>query len=156
VDNLTPSDEVRHGVHGFEFPGGAMLEIHHARFDPSRRLWAQVAAKQGEGMLNRERLDWLDGGLRHRCSGGGSVVAPPSLHARGRRYEGEASSHPDDMPLAPLPDGLLVLLQIPGPGRAAAPPPDEPRMPAGQRHNTLTSVAGSMRRRGMGGAPWMR
>jgi Bifunctional DNA primase/polymerase, N-terminal len=33
----------------------------------------------------------------------GYVVGPPSLHASGRRYEWEVSSHPDDVPLAPLP-----------------------------------------------------
>jgi hypothetical protein len=133
-----------------------MLEIHHPRFDRSGRLWAQVAAKQGEGWLNRERLDLLDGGMRHLLSGGGSAVAPPSLHASGRRDAWDTSSHPDDMPRAPLPDWLLALLQSPGPGRAAAPPPDEPRVPAGHRHNTLTSLAETMRRRGMKGAPWMK
>jgi hypothetical protein len=68
----------------------------------------------------------------------------------------EASSHPDNTPLAPLPGWPLALLQPPGPGRAAAPPPDDLRMPVDQRHNTLTSLAGTMRRRGMKGAPWTR
>jgi P4 family phage/plasmid primase-like protien len=34
---------------------------------------------------------------------GGYVVAPPSRHASGRRYEWEVSSHPDDITVAPLP-----------------------------------------------------
>jgi len=37
---------------------------------------------------------------------GALVVAPPSLHASGNTYEWEASSHLDDVPLAPLPDWL--------------------------------------------------
>jgi predicted P-loop ATPase len=34
---------------------------------------------------------------------GGYVVAPPSRHASGQCYEWEASSHPDDIAIAPLP-----------------------------------------------------
>jgi hypothetical protein len=34
---------------------------------------------------------------------GGYIVAPPSLHASGRRYEWEVSSHPDDVIIADLP-----------------------------------------------------
>jgi hypothetical protein len=40
---------------------------------------------------------------------GALVVAPPSLHYSGNRYEWEASSHPDDVPLAPLPDWLRAM-----------------------------------------------
>jgi hypothetical protein len=34
---------------------------------------------------------------------GGYIVAPPSRHASGRQYEWEASSHPDNVAIAPLP-----------------------------------------------------
>src|SRR5262249_52633034 len=37
------------------------------------------------------------------------VVAPPSLHHSGNRYAWEASSHPDDVALAPLPDWLWAM-----------------------------------------------
>ena len=40
---------------------------------------------------------------------GALVVAPPSLHSSGNRYEWEVSSHPDDVPLAPLPDWLRAM-----------------------------------------------
>src|SRR5262249_22762622 len=40
---------------------------------------------------------------------GALVVAPPSLHHSGHRYAWEASSHPDDVPLAPLPDWLMAM-----------------------------------------------
>src|SRR5215472_5481980 len=40
---------------------------------------------------------------------GALVVAPPSLHHSGNRYEWEASSHPDDVLLAPLPDWLRAI-----------------------------------------------
>ena len=42
---------------------------------------------------------------------GGSLVLPPSRHASGRAYESEASSHLDDMPLAPMPTWRLARLR---------------------------------------------
>ena len=39
---------------------------------------------------------------------GQQVVAPPSGHRSGRCYAWEASSHPDDVPLAPLPAWILA------------------------------------------------
>jgi hypothetical protein len=44
---------------------------------------------------------------------GGYVVAPPSLHASGQRYEWEATSHPDDVPIAPLPAWFPIHKDIP-------------------------------------------
>jgi hypothetical protein len=40
---------------------------------------------------------------------GALVVVPPSLHYSGNYYEWEASSHPDDVPLAPLPYWLKAM-----------------------------------------------
>jgi hypothetical protein len=40
---------------------------------------------------------------------GAQVVAPPSLHYSGNRYEWEASSRPDEVGLAPLPDWLRAM-----------------------------------------------
>jgi hypothetical protein len=42
---------------------------------------------------------------------GGYIVAPPSLHASGRRYEWEASSMPGDVPLAAMPSWLIRLIR---------------------------------------------
>ncbi len=77
---------------------------------------------------------------------GGFVVGPPSLHASGRRYAWEASSHPDDVPPAPLPAWLLTAFQPDGSAKAE---PVAARIPEGERNATLASLAGSMRRRGM-------
>jgi hypothetical protein len=44
---------------------------------------------------------------------GGYVVAPPSRHASGRRYEWEVSSHPDDVTIAPLPTWFPLHEDIP-------------------------------------------
>jgi len=40
---------------------------------------------------------------------GGLVVVPPSLHLSSRRYEWEASSHPDDVGLAGMPEWLIEI-----------------------------------------------
>lgn len=49
---------------------------------------------------------------------GGLVVGPGSLHASGRRYEWEASSHPSELPMAACTPALLRLLT--GPARNGA------------------------------------
>jgi hypothetical protein len=78
---------------------------------------------------------------------GGYVVAPPSNHLSGRTYEWEGSSHPDDMPLAHLPPWLLALLTKDYAEKSASPTPA--KIPEGTRNTTLTSLAGTMRRKGM-------
>jgi len=93
---------------------------------------------------NSVRLGGL-AGLDVRADGG-YVVAPPSRHPNGRAYAWELSSHPDDIPLAVLPDWLRELVHptaIPGDRDSKEPIPD------GERNATLTRLAGSMRRRGM-------
>jgi hypothetical protein len=44
---------------------------------------------------------------------GGYVVAPPSLHESGRRYAWDVDFHPDNVPLAPIPDWLAALATKP-------------------------------------------
>lgn len=73
---------------------------------------------------------------------GGYVVAPPSLHLSGRRYEWETG--PEDGELGPWP--------LPRPERASAsskPTPIGDVIPQGERDSRLTSIAGGMRYRGM-------
>lgn len=79
---------------------------------------------------------------------GGYVLLPPSVHPSGGRYEWELSSHPDEVPIAPMPDWLLALLST---AKTATAPPDHAadRIPMGRRNATLTSLGGSMRRKGM-------
>lgn len=80
---------------------------------------------------------------------GGYVVAPPSWHESGRQYEWETGLAPGDIKAAYLPDWLSQLLTTPG-SRGSAPTAIGAVIPAGKRDETLTSLAGSMRRRGMG------
>ncbi len=80
---------------------------------------------------------------------GGFVVAPPSLHRSGRRYASDTEWHPDRVPLAEAPAWLVALVVEPVTGTPpAAPLGDGELIAAGQRNTVLTSLAGTMRRRG--------
>lgn len=85
---------------------------------------------------------------------GGYVVAPGSVHPNGRRYEWEVSHHPDDIPLAVPPPGLLALLSGNAPGSGVTPAP-EAEIREGQRNDALFRTACAMRRRDMGEAAIM-
>lgn len=81
---------------------------------------------------------------------GGLFVAPPSLHMSGNRYEWEVGYGPHEMEPAELPPSLRELLQAADGRKRAAPIPE--RIADGGRNTTLTSLAGSMRRRGLDAA----
>jgi hypothetical protein len=81
---------------------------------------------------------------------GGYVIVCPSTHASGKSYEWEASSRPSQVDLAPWPDGLLAMLQATNGKDQGSAITIEKNIPEGQRNDTLTSLAGTMRRPGMG------
>ena len=76
---------------------------------------------------------------------GGYIVAPPSVHASGRRYEWELDSTDK---LAELPSWLLELLSPKGKTHAPAEPVAD-QINEGGRNQALMSIAGTLRRRGM-------
>ena len=84
-------------------------------------------------------------GLDVKASGG-YVVAPPSVGSNGRPYEWLVS--PGEAELADPPPWLLRLLGRARPKGPAAPVGE--RIPPGERNKALASLAGTMRRRGMG------
>ncbi len=105
-------------------------------------------AHPGQPIRNAVSVGGLDG-LDIRADGG-YIVAPPSLHQSGRCYEWDASRHPDDVKLSPLPDWLLSLLVAPPGGNGSKPTSViGETIQFGQRNATLASLAGAMRRRGM-------
>ena len=86
-------------------------------------------------------------GLDVKASGG-YVVAPPSIGSNGQPYEWILS--PEEAELAEPPEWLMRLLE-----RSRSKGPSAPvgeRIPPGERNGVLASLAGTMRRRGMGEA----
>jgi putative DNA primase/helicase len=84
-------------------------------------------------------------GLDVKASGG-YVVAPPSAGPNGQPYEWILS--PDETELADPPEWLMWLVER---ERAKGPAvPVGERIPPGKRNDILASLAGTMRRRGMG------
>ena len=79
----------------------------------------------------------------------GYVCAPPSIHPSGRPYAWNLEAHPADMPLAELPQWVLEAANGNGAGKPVAVSPSTSAIPEGRRNSTLTSMAGTMRRRGM-------
>ena len=77
---------------------------------------------------------------------GGYIVAPPSLTDAGE-YAWEVTYHPTSTKLLPLPASLIALLAKKNIAQKAQPVPNA--IYAGQRNAVLTSLAGTMRRRGM-------
>jgi hypothetical protein len=70
----------------------------------------------------------------------GYVVAPPSLHANGKQYRFE-----EELDIASLPDWLLRLMKDRSPVNVYS---GSIEIVEGVRNSTLTSLAGTMRRRG--------
>ncbi len=104
---------------------------------------------QYPGQLIQNSAGLLGPGLDIRGDGG-QVVAPPSVHKSGNRYVWEASSDPMVAPIAPLPDWIARILLANGSqksNQSQSPMPSK-KVGRGARNRTLTSLAGSMRRRG--------
>ena len=76
---------------------------------------------------------------------GGVIVVTPSLHASGKRYRWKNAA-----PIAEAPEWFLRLLRETQKSRANGSAAIGPTIPEGYRNDTLTSLAGTMRRRGMG------
>jgi hypothetical protein len=118
-----------------------------ARTGHGRHLYLRYSTDRPIG--NRARVHGHTIDIRGE---GGYVVAPPSVHPSGAVYTWERS--PDDTPLVDAPKELLEWLAPPpvtrnGDARRRAERiPDT--IPDGQRDTTLTSLAGSMRARGLG------
>ena len=121
------------------------------------RLPKTVSAKTGgggrhfyfshPGVSVRPSAGQLGPGLDIRGDGG-YVVAPPSQHRNGRSYEWKHS--PETTVLAPIPEWLLRLI-VDEPKSKTMKENSTTAIVEGHRNETLTSLAGAMRRRGCDG-----
>jgi KaiC/GvpD/RAD55 family RecA-like ATPase len=104
----------------------------------------------GEGVKIKNSASDLGPGIDIRGDGG-YIVAPPTLHESGKRYEWEPMNKLSSIPIAELPSWLYdMTVDRPETQREYHPTCDLPdQIPNGLRNATLTSLAGTMRRRGM-------
>jgi putative DNA primase/helicase len=96
--------------------------------------------KNRTGMLDKEGLD-----VR---GDGGQVVAAPSLHPNGGSYAWIEGGGSGDLEIAECPAWLKAIIEGEKPQERIASPVEE-TIPEGARDATLTSMAGTMRKRGM-------
>lgn len=78
---------------------------------------------------------------------GGYIVAPPSKHASGKKYNWKVSKWPDRMELASMPNWLLKKIALKKNNKKPAKPISE-KIREGTRHNDLFSLVGLLRYRG--------
>lgn len=80
---------------------------------------------------------------------GGYIVLPPSSHPDGGNYRWIEHRDPDSCEIAKAPEWLLGVVRQPATGENKGPAPPMPeKIGSGARNQTLTSLAGSLRRRG--------
>jgi hypothetical protein len=118
------------------------------------RSWRVITGGGGEHIYFRScapigcSASQIGPGLDVRARGG-YVVAPPSLHLSGRQHCWSVDFHPDDVPLAPIPDWLTALIERP-PSKQT--PATEWRsliatgVSEGQRNTSLARLAGHLLR----------
>lgn len=93
----------------------------------------------------------LGGGLDVRADGG-FVVGPGSIHVSGREYTWGHGSSPNEVEIDDLPGWMLTLLIETADVEHSETLVAGGDIPEGKRNDALTSLGGSMRRRGMGEA----
>jgi hypothetical protein len=98
----------------------------------------RTTSERGEGAHQEVRIQ----------AKGAQTVLPPSRHQSGRRYEWVVGGSPDQIAPAPAPKWLLDLLAPGRPRESSTPLAEGELIPQGRRDDTLTSMAGTMRRRG--------
>jgi hypothetical protein len=83
---------------------------------------------------------------------GGLIVVEPSLHASGKEYLWDPNAHPSEVAIPPAPRWLIAAIKKAGAKGTGLAPVLGDEIPQGERDSALTSVAGSMRRRGAAAA----
>jgi hypothetical protein len=123
------------------------LQEKHGKF--TEKVWAKTGGggwhlffKHPGFKVKNNQSGKLGSGVDVRGDGG-YIVAPPSVHASGESYTWGV----DTLDFPQMPDWLLQLLQQSAPAQTFS--SDDSDIPDGARNQTLTSLAGAMRRKGM-------
>jgi Bifunctional DNA primase/polymerase, N-terminal/Primase C terminal 1 (PriCT-1) len=81
---------------------------------------------------------------------GGYVVAPPSVHISGRIYAWSVDHHPDEVPIAPMPEWMVRALKAPASGGAPHSPSVWRQLVCGvgegQRNSAVAKLSGYLLR----------
>jgi putative DNA primase/helicase len=105
------------------------------------------------GVVLRTSVEGASVGQELRLQGlGAQTVLPPSRHHLGSYYAWRPGRSPHEVAVAPAPAWLVEVLQAKtagGKGKRAPVLGDDEKIEDGKRDTLLTSLAGTMRRRGM-------
>lgn len=140
--------DMKNGAHGLD----SWRELRHELAIPDNTPTAETPSKgmhvyyNANGIHVRNSAGKLAPGVDIRADGG-YVLAPPSKTPQGE-YCWALGMRPTELTILPLPQALAERLHEPNPERRIAPPITDV-IPHGTQHDTLVSLAGSMRRRGM-------
>lgn len=132
------------------------LETTHGAFPETTRAltggggW-HILFRAPEGVEVRNSAGKLGPGLDIRGTGG-YVVAPPSLHASGRRYEWSVDHHPDEVPPVEMPAWLVTALAEPATGGTGRGPSEWRKLVSegvleGGRNPAIAALTGHLLRR---------
>ena len=114
--------------------------------------WTSITGRGGyhflyrDGASNRNRAGLYEGvDIRGE---GGYIVAPPSVHPNGRRYEWE--QRPGDCEIAQADSRVINFLMGPVPENGEKQPFQEPEaIPEGERTSTMIKLIGSLKAKGL-------
>jgi bifunctional DNA primase/polymerase-like protein/primase-like protein len=143
-------EDSKHGADPDEVILGLGLEQHPVVWtgeapEPDERFPRSLSGVRGAHVYFRGRHPTRETELEgvELRGDGAYVLAPPSVHPSGVPYEGEL---PPVSRLRPLPENTIPYKRP----RTGPAPPVEGKIRRGERHTKLVSLAGTMRRRGMG------
>ena len=129
----------------------ASLEEEHC---PLPESWEVITGRRGRHIYFRcdDPLLTVGSNIREGIDyrgAGGYVVAPPSIHANGNRYEWEAGHSPADTELAELPGWLHDLLLNSNKGKSNGTTEIPEKIQSGERNEQLFKTACSLREKGL-------
>jgi putative DNA primase/helicase len=133
------------------------LDKLESKHGPSPETWEAATGSLGQHVYYRHPGTRIKNSVGRNGKGiapgldirgdGGYVIAPPSLHLCGRRYLWDPMHHPDDGPLADMPQWLIEMTKD-SVAQVSEPTPVDGPISEGARNDTLFRLACAMRHHG--------